>query len=218
MFADRADVFASGLHGHLRAGIFGTKADGAFAVVLNEGYEDDEDRGDTIIYTGEGKGKSEDGEDESGSGKKQQGDQDMNSRGNAALKQNVRTGLPVRVIRGPDGNIKYCPQKGYRYDGLYTVKRAYMEEGKAGFKMCKFELRRAEELHQLPLPLLITGEGKSDEYWSQGGRENLAVRNLNSRAPETATTAPRPFVEKRQEIMGKSRLPPGLGFKKRVTA
>lgn len=49
MFADREDVFNSGLHGHPLAGIFGTKAEGgAFSIVLNEGYEDDEDRGETM--------------------------------------------------------------------------------------------------------------------------------------------------------------------------
>lgn len=49
MFADRADVFDAGLHGHPLAGIFGTKNDGgAFSIVLNEGYEDDEDRGEIM--------------------------------------------------------------------------------------------------------------------------------------------------------------------------
>lgn len=49
MFADRQDLYDSGLHGRTRAGIFGTKADdGAFSIVLNEGYEDDEDQGETM--------------------------------------------------------------------------------------------------------------------------------------------------------------------------
>ncbi|KAJ7910642.1 PUA-like domain-containing protein [Mycena leptocephala] len=218
MFADRADVFEAGLHGHPLAGIFGTKNDGgAFSIVLNEGYEDDEDRGEIIIYTGEGKGKPEAGQAPKPGKNTQQGSQDMKSPGNAALKMNVETGYPVRVIRGPNGAIKYSPLKGYRYDGLYSVERAYMEEGKAGFKMCRFELKRCEEPLQVPLPLHITGEGKSDLYWSPGGRETLAVERLNRSAPNSPTigTTPRTFEQKRQEITGKSRLPP-ISFKKKT--
>lgn len=49
MFADREDLYDSGLHGTKEAGIFGTKSDdGAFSIVLNQGYEDDDDRGDTM--------------------------------------------------------------------------------------------------------------------------------------------------------------------------
>ncbi|KAJ7336372.1 PUA-like domain-containing protein [Mycena albidolilacea] len=215
MFADRKDLYDSGLHGRTVAGIFGTKADGgAFSIVLNEGYEDDEDQGETIIYTGEGKGKPDEGQDTK-SWKKQQADQDMNSPGNAALKRSVETGNLVRVIRGSDGNIKYAPLQGYRYDGLYKVERAYIEEGKAGFKMCKFLLRRDDTI-QPPLPTHITGKGVSDKYWAPGGQpETLAVPNLNKRAPETANT-PQTIAQKRQEITGKKRLPTGLGFKKKT--
>ncbi|KAJ7787157.1 PUA-like domain-containing protein [Mycena olivaceomarginata] len=159
MFADRQDLYDSGLHGRTRAGIFGTKADdGAFSIVLNEGYEDDEDQGETIIYTGEGKGKPDEGQDTK-SWKKQQADQDMNSPGNAALKRSVETGNLCAS--------SYAPLQGYRYDGLYKVERvwsnpstffldaessrqAYIEEGKAGFKMCKFLLRVCFEV---PRPL-----------------------------------------------------------------
>jgi len=31
------------------------------------------------------------------------------------------TGKPVRVIRSYKHVSKYAPEKGYRYDGLYTV-------------------------------------------------------------------------------------------------
>ncbi|KAJ7136049.1 PUA-like domain-containing protein [Mycena epipterygia] len=137
LFADREDLYNAGVHGTKESGIFGTKAEGgAFSIVINNGYEDDDDRGDAIIYTGEGKGKPAKGQPNT-----QQGPQDMKSHGNAALARNVDSKLSVRVIRGPNGNIEYCPRQGYRYDGLYDVVRAYMEEGKAGFKMCRFELK-----------------------------------------------------------------------------
>ncbi|KAJ7716579.1 PUA-like domain-containing protein [Mycena maculata] len=175
MFADREDLYDAGVHGHKEAGIFGTRDDdGAYSIVLNQGYEDDDDRGDTIIYTGEGKGKPKEGQAPKPGSKTQQGPQDMKSSGNAALERSVKSGCAVRVIRGPDGNIKYCPAQGYRYDGLYIVTRAWMEEGKAGFKMCRFELKRDEDLGQDPLPLHISGTDRTHKYWSPDGTEALA--------------------------------------------
>jgi len=53
-FTSREEARQAGLHRHKIAGISGTGTDGADAIVLNDCYEDDEDYGDTIIYTGEG--------------------------------------------------------------------------------------------------------------------------------------------------------------------
>ncbi|KAJ7039825.1 PUA-like domain-containing protein [Mycena alexandri] len=216
MFADRADLYNSGLHGNKEPGIFGREADGgAFSIVLNDGYDDDKDEGDFIIYTGEGRGKPEPGKSPKPGKNAQQGSQDMASPGNAALNANVKSEYPVRVIRGPKGNIKYRPTQGYRYDGLYNVKKAYMEEGKAGFKMCRFELQRCTTPEQVPLPLHITGEGATDQYWSPDGRERLAVR-IRSGAPDTASST-RTFQQKRQEITGKTKLG-NLSFRKKDAA
>ncbi|KIM58347.1 hypothetical protein SCLCIDRAFT_1218693, partial [Scleroderma citrinum Foug A] len=44
----------SAVHRPLMAGIYGTRDEGAYSIVLSGGYKDDEDRGDTIIYTGAG--------------------------------------------------------------------------------------------------------------------------------------------------------------------
>ena len=49
-FADRRALHDADVHRGLIQGI----APGAAAIVLNEGYIDDEDFGDEIIYTGEG--------------------------------------------------------------------------------------------------------------------------------------------------------------------
>ena len=38
----------------MRAGIHGNATDGAYSVVLSGGYDEDEDRGDTFVYTGSG--------------------------------------------------------------------------------------------------------------------------------------------------------------------
>ena len=53
-YPDRAALREAGIHRQNQAGITGLEAEGAESIVLNEGYEDDIDRGDEIIYTGEG--------------------------------------------------------------------------------------------------------------------------------------------------------------------
>lgn len=45
--------------------------------------------------------------------------------GNLALSQSVKTGNPVRVIRGYKLPTVFAPESGYRYDGLYTVTKAW---------------------------------------------------------------------------------------------
>ena len=49
-------------------------------------------------------------------------------------------GLPVRVIRGPEGDPSHRPAKGYRYDGLFRVDQHWSETGKSGFLIWRFRL------------------------------------------------------------------------------
>ena len=71
------------------AGISGSSSEGADAIVLSGGYEDDFDEGDVIVYTGEGGNQQG----------KQVKDQTF-TKGNLALAVSQTKGLPVRVIRG----------------------------------------------------------------------------------------------------------------------
>jgi hypothetical protein len=105
-----------------------------------------------------------------------------------------------------------------------------MEEGKAGFKMCRFKLevrlhllshpthashvlQRCTDVGQAPLPLHITGEGQTDKYWSPDGPETLAAPR-QSRSGNT-NSAPRRTVQQRnQEIAGRRRLPRNINFRK----
>ncbi|GER48365.1 SU(VAR)3-9 homolog 9 [Striga asiatica] len=80
----------------------------ATSIIVSGGYEDDEDAGDVIVYTGQG------GQDKNG---RQVKDQRL-ERGNLAMERNMHYGIEVRVIR----DFKYegsC--KVYVYDGLYKV-------------------------------------------------------------------------------------------------
>jgi len=135
-FEDRRELMETGVHRSIMYGIDGNKKVGAGAIVLSGGYEDDLDNGDEIIYTGEG-GRNDK--------KKQVADQTWESNGNASLKRSYAQGLPVRVIRGAAHKGPHSPKSGYVYGGLYIIEQAWIEEGKSGFKICRFKLERCDE-------------------------------------------------------------------------
>jgi len=166
-FIDRTDLAAARVHGRPAWGIHGTKTEGAYAIVLNGGYEDDDDRGETITYTGHGKGHNKSAVSGQYSGI-QQGDQDW-TQGNKAMKISSITQKPVRVIRGPDANELYAPTEGYRYDGLYQVISFQEEIGRAGHRVLKFELVRCADQDPLP-PADVT-------LWWRRTDSNTTVRN-----------------------------------------
>ena len=90
----------------LGAGIDGNGKVGTSAIVLSGGYEDDEDHGDEIIYTGAG------GNDPSSG--KQTEDQTWENKGNAGLLKSMDQGLTVRVTRGHQHKSDYSPRSGFR--------------------------------------------------------------------------------------------------------
>jgi len=130
VFQSYKDMNRVKVHTPTNAGISGSQNEGAESIVISGGYEDDQDFGDEIIYTGSG------GQDGSG---KQIGDQTL-TRSNKALAKNEIDGLPVRVIRGAHKGNPFAPSSGYRYDGLYRVDSHWSETGKSGFKMYRFRL------------------------------------------------------------------------------
>ena len=132
-FASRKELAKSSLHRPIQAGISGSEKDGADSIVVSGGYEDDEDFGDEIIYTGHG------GNDPKTN--KQVADQAL-TRGNLALARNKEAGLPVRVIRGANHRSSYSPQSGLRYDGLFYVDDYWHEQGRSGFRIYRFRLVR----------------------------------------------------------------------------
>ncbi|WAR11774.1 UHRF1-like protein, partial [Mya arenaria] len=115
------------------AGIHGGP-DGAYSIALSGGYDDNIDLGECFTYTGEG------GRDLKGTKTNpknlrtaaQSKDQTL-TRGNLALSRNVDTGNPVRVIRGYKLPSPFAPEEGYRYDGLYSVEKAWYTAGQSGF-------------------------------------------------------------------------------------
>jgi putative restriction endonuclease len=83
-FASRGELSEAGVHRPLIAGISGSEREGADSIVLSGGYEDDEDLGDEIVYTGHGGRDAESG--------KQIAHQRL-TRGNLALAHSSLEGL-----------------------------------------------------------------------------------------------------------------------------
>jgi putative restriction endonuclease len=115
----------------LQAGISGGSQTGAESIVVSGGYEDDEDHGDTIIYTGHGGNDPQSG--------RQVADQTL-TRQNLALAVSADRGLPVRVLRGANGDPEHSPASGYQYDGLYFVESYWKEKGRSGFDIWRYRL------------------------------------------------------------------------------
>lgn len=105
---NRKTVFNEGCHGTLQSGIHGNDEYGAFSIVAN-GVYDNRDLGDSIWYAG--------------TNPTNPGEATLYTQ---RLITSYDTGNPVRVIRGAKGAgltmEPLAPARGFRYDGLYTVK------------------------------------------------------------------------------------------------
>ena len=130
-FASREELSRAGVHRPRVAGISGRGHEGADSVVLAGRYENTEDYGDEILYTGHG-------------GRNQETNQQVShqtlTRGNLALAVNKLHGIPVRVIRGATHHSPYSPATGYRYDGLYRVEDYWRDRGRSRFFLWRFRL------------------------------------------------------------------------------
>jgi putative restriction endonuclease len=168
VFASRADAAAAGVHRPLQAGISGGAAEGADSIVVSGGYEDDEDLGDVIIYTGHGGNDPATGA--------QIADQTL-TRQNMALAVNADRGLPVRVLRGAGGDPAFSPSSGYSYDGLYYVEQYWREVGRSGYQIWRFKLVRSPRENPItnPAPGPPPGGGSRTYATTQRLVRNTAV-------------------------------------------
>ncbi|KAL6971202.1 Histone-lysine N-methyltransferase member suvh2 [Sarracenia purpurea var. burkii] len=150
LFFFRMELCVVGLHGQAQAGIDYVPASHssngepiATSIIVSGGYEDDEDGGDVIIYTGQG------GQDKHS---KQCSHQKLES-GNLALERSMTYGIELRVIRG----LKYegSPSgKVYVYDGLYKIYDTWFDVGKSGFGVYKFKLMRMDNQPEMGSSIL----------------------------------------------------------------
>jgi len=168
-FESRAELSEAGVHRPLIAGISGSEREGADSIVLSGGYEDDEDLGDEIVYTGHGGRDAESG--------RQVAHQRL-TRGNLALAHSSIEGLPVRVVRGASLDSIYAPRSGYRYDGLYLVDDYWQSEGKSGFRVWRYRLIK---LPSVPMRVDVALEA-SAAYSTAERRETTVLRLVRDTA------------------------------------
>ena len=135
LFINRLDLSTAKVHRPIRLGVSGSEHEGADSIVLSGGYEDDEDFGDVIIYTGQG-GRSNES-------KAQMVHQTLTG-ANKGLTISCEKQLPVRVIRGIDKELASSCGKQYRYDGLYVVTSYWQATGKSGFIIWRFRLEKID--------------------------------------------------------------------------
>lgn len=136
IFKDRAELAKAGVHKPTQVGISGGGKEGADSIVLSGGYEDDQDNGYVIIYTGAG------GRDENTG--KQIADQQLITT-NLALARSHLEGLPVRVSRSNKHKDPKSTVKGYEYAGLYKVDDYWREKGRSGFYVWRYCLIACDE-------------------------------------------------------------------------
>jgi putative restriction endonuclease len=148
-YSDRRGLAAAQIHKPLQHGISGAGAEGADSIVVSGGYEDDEDYGTLIVYTGAG------GRDPTTG--KQIADQEFTAQ-NLALVKSEAEGFEVRVVRGSGGEPAFSPASGFRYDGLFRVEESWRERGKSGFFVCRYRLvQLTHDGTPLPAPTLPAG-------------------------------------------------------------
>ena len=129
IFKNRQELSDKRVHGPTQAGIWNDGSEFAVSIVLSGGYIDDKDSVSCILYTGQGGRDPITG--------RQVSDQEL-TRGNKGLYNSMKLGYPVRVIRGYQ--VNHGPSQGYRYDGLFMVKRAMIEPSIDGPLIWRFEL------------------------------------------------------------------------------
>uniref|UniRef100_A0A8C5DEF4 E3 ubiquitin-protein ligase UHRF n=1 Tax=Gouania willdenowi TaxID=441366 RepID=A0A8C5DEF4_GOUWI len=203
----RVQVSESGVHRPHVAGIHGRSNDGAYSLVLAGGYEDDVDDGNEFTYTGSG------GRDLSGNKRtaEQSCDQTLTHMNralalncnvpvndkNGAESKNWKEGKPVRVVRNCKGrkHSKYSPEEGNRYDGIYKIVKYWPAEGKSGFLVWRYLLKRDDDE---PAP------------WTRDGKERIKKLGLTIQV-ELKTSSPSKTPKKiKVEVYKLSREQKGL--------
>lgn len=137
-FKNRMALVEARVHRSHQGRIDGNEKEGTAAIILSGKYPDD-DFGDKIIYSGEG------GNDNG----KQISDQSLESFGNFGLLISKGEKLPVRVIRGYKHRSRYSPKQGYQFAGIYYVTRIWEETDENGFRLCRFELIKENQIKDI---------------------------------------------------------------------
>ncbi len=186
----RFKMSETGFHvGHVQPEWLSSAGDGCFSLILNNDNGNSRDDGDTFTYAGAGGRRR--GQNRTA---QQSFDQTWDSAVNAALRNQCANGKPVRVVRGPKLTGAHSTSHmhgGYRFDGLYTVKKAAMERtGPKRLQTCMFTLERIPG--QPPLHGL-------DSSGTTSSRDDSIVR-----PDEAGTSQPQPQPQQTHQVQEES--------------
>jgi hypothetical protein len=133
-FPSQLSALFHGAHGSSQGGIHGDQSTGAYSIVISGKYEDlDQDRGDTVYYSGSGSHENTDPRNIPDT-----------TAGTQALSVSLSQQRDVRVLRAAARRSRYAPSHGYRYDGLYRVVAALTPLNSLGGMYEQFKLVRVE--------------------------------------------------------------------------
>lgn len=153
-FPCQLSALFNGGHGSAQGGIYGSKDNGAYSVIVSGTYRGlDKDEGDVIWYSGSNAAANYDPENLL----------PVNDATNALITSSKK-GTLVRVFRkaidSKTTTSVWAPTVGIRYDGLYHVEKYFEDINENGGKYLKFKLVRAlvdgkeqtslEELKKVP--------------------------------------------------------------------
>ncbi|KAL8095148.1 hypothetical protein AgCh_036557 [Apium graveolens] len=172
IFFFRMEMSIAGLHAPVMAGIdyMGVNVKAieeplAVSIVSSGGYEDKNEDGNVLIYSGHGGVDRKEGKVV---------DQKL-ERGNLALETSLHRANEVRVIRGLK-DIVNGTGKVYVYDGLYKIHESWRETGKGGCNVFKYKLVR---IPKQPKAFTLW---KSIQVWKDDAtlRTNMILPDLTS--------------------------------------
>mmetsp|Transcript_13344 Transcript_13344/g.34261 ORF Transcript_13344/g.34261 Transcript_13344/m.34261 type:complete len:590 (-) Transcript_13344:617-2386(-) len=177
-FKEKGELEVARLHNGIMRGIGWPKdleveRKGAYSIVMSGAYHDDKDDGDEFTYTGMGLGSS---------------DQEYKS-GNLALKYNISSGEPVRVIRrvetkGTDERGRAKKNVSYVYEGLYNVMETWLADSvdKSGRKVILFRMKKhRDNTKEVTASVAFRPQAQQALLWAIG-RQNVSLVGKRPRA------------------------------------
>jgi putative restriction endonuclease len=176
-FTNRLELWGAGVHRQTQAGISARQGEGAESIVLSGGYEDDEDFGTVIVYTGRGGRSAESAQ--------QVADQTLTG-ANCELARNVLTGLPVRVTR----KVTDSGRTFYRYGGLYRIVSYWAEPGKSGYRVWRFRLEVLTEWAEIVESATSSSTGAEETLFTTPSEAQEPLASYDP-APRQAVTTQR---------------------------
>lgn len=175
-FSSRTELVATSMHSSFSATVGGDVQRGCRSLCLTELRPDDTDAGEALVFSLARCGGESDG-DQSRRGPPWQpkfritdpnlGSAFRYSDQERCLRISIKTGKPVRVIRGYEGDGPYAPPQGYVYSGLYKVTDSWLQEDFEGHVICRIRLERC--IGQPPLPTFR----KDEEFLAAGLEQSL---------------------------------------------